>query len=317
MPPASSRSTPSRRPPRPIVSEHPKVCVAAARISIPAGIRRTRSGSSARRCATWSAGASPRTCNARCSAPGSSTGPTIRRSEAALPPTATAASGRGTSSSSKTPAACTRIAAISAADGGSERRYSSARWPEPSRKEAHQETPPSTVPTAISVEPPPTSTTPTTPSRSRPSVRVAPTKASRASSSPSRIVTSTPPRSLTTSTNSSRLAALRIAAVATVRTGCAPAASASSRWEATTAPTSSILARGISAPGLRPLPIRVKARRWRTSWSRPSLASATSTRVVFEPMSMQPQTTAGCCQRLHPAGALTQMAAFRAAWWMP
>ena len=55
-----------------------------------------------------------------------------------------------------------------------------------------------------------------------PSVRVAPRNASRASSSPSRIETSTPPRSLTTSTNSSRLAAARIAAVATVRTGCGP-----------------------------------------------------------------------------------------------
>ena len=35
---------------------------------------------------------------------------------------------------------------------------------------------------------------------------------------------------------------------------------------------------------------RVKARRWRTSVSVPSRASATSTRVVFVPISMQPQS---------------------------
>jgi len=80
---------------------------------------------------------------------------------------------------------------------------------------------------------------------------------------------------------------------ATVRTGLAPAASASCRWEATTSATSSILARGISSPGFMPLPMRVNARRWSTSARRPSTASARSTRVVFDPMSMQPRSTGG------------------------
>ena len=43
-------------------------------------------------------------------------------------------------------------------------------------------------------------------------------------------------------------------------------------------------------PAVSPRPSRVKARRCRTSTSRPSRASATSTRVVFVPMSMQPHS---------------------------
>ena len=139
-----------------------------------------------------------------------------------------------------------------------------------------------TVPTAISVDPPPTSTTPTSPGSSRPSVCVAPRKASRASSSPSRISTG----SVMPARNSSRLTAARMQAVATIRTRSAPASPASATCSATTRATSSIFSRGISAC----VPMRVKARRWSTSVRRPSFTSATSTRVVFVPMSTHAQT---------------------------
>ena len=105
--------------------------------------------------------------------------------------------------------------------GGSEHRYSSARWPEPSRNDAHQRDArrPRCRPRSRS------SRRRRRPRRPRPRARAracawrrgrpaAPPPRRRGSS------TSTPPRSLTTSTNSSRLAAPRIAAVATVRTGC-------------------------------------------------------------------------------------------------
>ena len=48
--------------------------------------------------------------------------------------------------------------------------------------------------------------------------------------------------------------------------------------------------RGIAPSAFSPLPMRVNARRCMTSVSRPSTASATSTRVVFDPMSMQAQS---------------------------
>ena len=146
------------------------------------------------------------------------------------------------------------------------------------------------MPTAISVEPPPTSTTATRPGSGRPSVRVAPRKASRASSSPSSTQTSTPPCSQIAAQNSSRLAARRITAVATVRIVGAPACSASASCSATTLAVSAIRAAGISPPACSPRPRRVNARRCSTSVRRPSRASATSTRVVFVPMSMQPQS---------------------------
>ena len=90
--------------------------------------------------------------------------------------------------------------------------------------------------------------------------------------------------------NSSWLAARRITAVATARIGAAPARSASASCSATTIAVSAMRAAGIIPPACRPRPKRVKARRCSTSVSRPSLASATSTRVVFVPMSMQPQS---------------------------
>ena len=48
---------------------------------------------------------------------------------------------------------------------------------------------------------------------------------------------------------------------------------------------------GIESPGSRPLAIRVNARWRNSSRRRPSAGSATSSRVVLEPMSIQPQIT--------------------------
>ena len=143
---------------------------------------------------------------------------------------------------------------------------------------------------AISLEPPPTSTTAIRPGSGRPSVRVAPRNASRASSSLSSTETSTPPSARMAAQNSSRFAALRITAVATVRTVAAPAWRASANCSATTAAFSAMRVAGMLPPGIIPLPRRVNARRWSTSTRRPSCASATSTRVVLVPMSMQPQS---------------------------
>src|SRR3954454_15118165 len=152
-----------------------------------------------------------------------------------------------------------------------------------------QSTPPATVPTAISVDPPPTSTTATVPGRSSASVLVAPRNAIRASSCSSRISTSTG----MPATNSARLSAARIAAVATTRTPSAPRWRASATCSATTRPTSPIFSGAISGA----MPRRVNARCWSTSVRRPSFTSATSTRVVFVPMSTQAQTIGrrGCC----------------------
>ena len=85
------------------------------------------------------------------------------------------------------------------------------------------------------------------------------------------------------------MAASRIAAVATARIVSVPSSRASRTCVATTSATSLIFFAGIVSSGSRPLPIRVNAR-WRiSSRSRPSAGSATSSRVVFEPMSMQAQ----------------------------
>ena len=66
-------------------------------------------------------------------------------------------------------------------------------------------------------------------------------------------------------------------------------ASAAARWAATTSATSSIVASGIAPAASIRLPMRVNARSWSTATSRPCAASATSSRVVFDPMSMQAQ----------------------------
>ena len=79
-------------------------------------------------------------------------------------------------------------------------------------------------------------------------------------------------------------------AVATVLIGDAPASRASACWAATTSAISAKRSSGMAWPGLSPRPRRVNARRCSTSVRRPSRASATSTRVVFVPMSMQPHS---------------------------
>src|SRR5436190_18911102 len=164
------------------------------------------------------------------------------------------------------------------------------------RNDSLHAAPPSGVPIASSVEPPPTSTTPIRPSSGSPSVRVAPRKASRASSGPSSTSTSTPPWSRSAAVNSTALAAPRIAAVATTRSVAHPISSTIARCCATTRATSAIFSPGISPP-LRPLAMRVNSRRWSTSERCPASTSATSTRVVLEPMSMQAQSIrrGRCC----------------------
>ena len=87
-----------------------------------------------------------------------------------------------------------RASSSSSADGGSECSRFSVRSPEPSPNDADQLTPPGSVPTTISEEPPPTSTTPSAPCGTWPSVREAPRNASRASRSPVRISTGEPAR---------------------------------------------------------------------------------------------------------------------------
>ena len=122
----------------------------------------------------------------------SSTVPTSRRSEVALPPTATAWAGCSTSTPAKMSSMRSRTLRISAAEGGSEAISSSARTPEPTRQERTSSTPSETVPRIISVEPPPTSTTPIRPSTGWPRALVAPMKASRPSSSSLSTSTLTP-----------------------------------------------------------------------------------------------------------------------------
>jgi hypothetical protein len=83
------------------------------------------------------------------------------------------------------------------------------------------------------------------------------------------------------------LPACRIAAVATIRIVCTPHSCAIRTCEATSSATASTFSTGIASP-LRD-PSLVNARVARTSCSRPSCDSATRSRVVFEPMSMQAQ----------------------------
>jgi hypothetical protein len=161
--------------------------------------------------------------------------------------------------------------------------------PEPIANERSHVTPSAIVPIAISVDIPPTSTTAMEPSGGRGSVRVAPANASRPSSSADSTATSTPARARSAATSAPRLAARRIAAVATTRTCAAPASSAAARWAATTSATAAIAGSGIAPTASILRPMRVNARCSSTGISRPRAASATSSRVVFDPMSMQAQ----------------------------
>ena len=92
-------------------------------------------------------------------ASGPSSGPTSRRSDAALPPTASASSGAAGRRRRRRPSASARMASSSAASTGSARRWRSVSEPEPTAKERDHADAAGAVPTAISVEPPPTSTT--------------------------------------------------------------------------------------------------------------------------------------------------------------
>ena len=144
--------------------------------------RRARAGR-----ATSAAGAPDSAPIARLSELGSRTSPTRRRSDAALPPTATAQSVCGTSRALED---VDRVLAHGAQLV--ERRRVRAQVAVGQRAGADEER---RRPVHAAGEradrdlgrPPPTSTTPTSPGSSRPSVRVAPRNASRASSSPSRI----------------------------------------------------------------------------------------------------------------------------------
>ena len=149
------------------------------------------------------------------------------------------------------------------------------------------------VPTTISEEPPPTSTTPSSPLGTCPSVRAAPRKASLASSSPDRTSIGRSQARRIASASAPPLRAWRIAAVATAMTSIAPSSRARRNWARTTSTTSPILASGSVPSRGTPRPMRVKARAWCTSTRRSPSHSATSSRVVFEPMSMQARRTAG------------------------
>ena len=98
-----------------------------------------------------------------------------------------------------------------------------------------------------------------------------------------------PPASSTAASSSSRLGALRIAAVATATICSAPTSRATLAWVRTTSAVSAIFSDGIAPVEAMLLPIRVKARWVTSSRSCPFPASATSSRVVLLPMSMQAQ----------------------------
>ena len=165
----------------------------------------------------------------------------------------------------------------------------SARLLEPTGNEDAHSTPPSTLPTATSVEPPPTSTTAIRPAGGVAIISVAPQKASRASSSPLRTTVSWPVRARSAASSAASLAAVRIAAVATTFIRSAPAARAVAICASTTAATCSIVSGGIVPSAASRRPMRVNARSWSTASSRSPATSATRTRVVLDPMSMQAQ----------------------------
>ena len=88
------------------------------------------------------------------------------------------------------------------------------------------------------------------------------------------------------------MAAPRTAAVATTRSAVAPAVSATSRCASTTRATASIASPDIVPQAAIARPRRVKERCWTTGSRRSPATSATSSRVVFDPMSMQAQRMA-------------------------
>ena len=142
LPLSRSRMTPSRSPPLPICSGCPSSSESFSSSSTPVARMRTRSGSSSKRRATSAAGSPHSTRIPRSSVSYSSTAPTRRRSEVALPPTATACAGCSISTPAKMSSMRSRTLRISAAEGGSEAISSSASTPEPTRQERTSRTPP-------------------------------------------------------------------------------------------------------------------------------------------------------------------------------
>ena len=123
-------------------------------------------------------------------------------------------------------------------------------------------------------------------------MRVAPGNASRASSSPATISTSTPARSA-----HGRDEVVAVGGAAHRGGGddaerVAPAVAATSRCAATTRATAAIASPEIVPQAAIARPRRVKERCWTTASRRSPATSATSSRVVFDPMSMQAQRMA-------------------------
>ena len=248
-------------------------CAAASRISMPGRQQPHALGVEVEALARPPLRARPRARAARAaSVSGSSTAPTSRRSEVALPPTATAASGRGTSRPSNTPAGV-RAQRVQLGRRRAGRSAGSRRRAGPSRRGTtpHHVTPPPTRAdrdlgrAAADVDDADAAL------GARPSVRVAPTKARRASSSPSR---TRPRRRRARATTPAELVAVRRAADRRRGHGAdrsAPASLGQPRCAATTVGDLGDLRARDRAAGFRPLPIRVKARCWSTSRSRPSL----------------------------------------------
>src|SRR3954471_8793436 len=131
------------------------------------------------------------------------------------------------------------------------------------------------------------------PATARPAV--APAKASRASSSPLRTSTGTPAAALSRASSASRPGASRSAAVATTRSAAMSLARAVSACSATASAIASALSAGM--PLRRSAAVRRTNARWAaTSTSAPGRSgsgSATSSRVVFEPMSITAQRARG------------------------
>ena len=168
--------------------------------------------------------------------------------------------------------------------GGSPRTWRSVSTPEPTRSDAYQLTPSPTVPATSSEDPPPMSTTPTVPAGGSSSVAVAPANASRASSASSSTRIGRPASRSTAAHSAARLTAWRIAAVATACTRSAPQSRATAAWAATTDASTAIVSASISprVPGTSGTNMRRASNSRRPAPAR----SATSSRVVFEPISM-------------------------------
>src|SRR4051794_6307344 len=208
----------------------------------------------------------------------------------------------------KTRPSLRRSSVSSAPEGGSLGRSASVTTLEPIGSETDHVTPPAAVPTTSSVEPPPTSTTPSRPSGGSASMPTAPANARRASSSPERISRVAPQASWTAATRASALTAWRTAAVATTRSDAAPSSSAARTWRATIVVTSATFS-GVSSHAPPPIaPSRANARSENSSRKPGPSSIATSSRVVFDPTSMQAQRTTGAVADLDMIGPMDSAA---------